>query len=175
MFLKHCAPLVLLAAFSAVLRAEVVDAGAGGFHLEIRREVSADPAAAWAQFLRVAEWWDGEHSWFGSAANFSLEPRAGGCFCEIDGERQVLHMTVSFVDPGVEMRLLGGLGPLQGMGLHGAMSFRFEPREGGGTTLVHSYRVSGYAKEGLEWLAPVVDSVQTGQLERLQARLNAQP
>ena len=45
-------------------------------------------------------------------------------------------MRVSFVDPGVEVRMLGGLGPLQMMGLHGAMSWRFEPRQDGGTVLV---------------------------------------
>ena len=151
--------------------AEVIDAADAGFHLEISREVAVTPAQAYAQFLRVHEWWDADHTWFGSAENLSIDPRAGGCFCERSGGREVLHMTVSYVDPGVELRMLGGLGPLQGMGLHGAMAWKFEAVDKGGTRIVHSYRVAGYASGGLRDLAAIVDRVQTGQVEGLRARL----
>ncbi|XOV86300.1 MAG: SRPBCC domain-containing protein [Pseudomonadota bacterium] len=128
-------------------------------------------AEAYAQFLRVNEWWDGNHSWFGRAEGFSIDPRAGGCFCEVAGERSHLHMTVSHVDPGVEVRMIGGLGPLQDLALQGAMVWRFEALPEGGTRIIHSYRVSGYLKDGLTGLAPAVDSVQGIQFSRLVARL----
>jgi len=98
---------------------------------------------------------------------------AGGCFCEVDGEKSALHMIVSYVDPGKEMRMLGGLGPLAGLALHGAMSWRFEPLGSGGTRIIHTYRVAGYLPDGLDSLAPVVDAVQTNQVARLARALGA--
>lgn len=152
--------------------AEVKDAAADGFFLEVSREVSASPAATYEQFIRVGEWWNSEHTWFGDAANLSIDPQAGGCFCERDGKRSALHMLVSYVAPGEAMHMTGGLGPLQGLGLYGAMQWQFEPLENGGTRILHRYRVTGYYPGGLQQLAPVVDQVQTDQVTRLQARLN---
>ena len=111
---------------SAQAFADVLSAGVHGFVIEITGKVDVEPSAAYDQFLRVNEWWDGDHSWFGSADNFYIEPKVGGCFCEINGEQQAQHMQISFVNPGREIRMLGGLGPLQMMGLHGAMSWKFE-------------------------------------------------
>lgn len=164
--------LALLMGFSAPLAAEVLEQADNGFVIEMSAEVEASPKQAYQQFVRIGEWWDGSHSWFGKAKNFSLEPVAGGCFCEIEGARQVQHMRVSFVDPNKEVRLLGGLGPLQMMAVHGAMSWRFEATELG-TKITQRYTVSGYAKDGLGQLASVVDQVQTSQLQRLVSRLNA--
>ena len=152
-------------------RADVVDANSGSFVLRVERVVPVTPVEAYAGFLSVDRWWDKSHSWFGPGTRFRLEPRAGGCLCEFAGERSALHMTVSLVDPGRELRLLGGLGPLQGMALHGAMSFRFEQADSGQTRIVHEYRVAGYTKDGLQDLAPIVNAVQTGQIDRLVAWL----
>ncbi|WP_341502660.1 SRPBCC family protein [Gallaecimonas sp. GXIMD4217] len=160
-------PLALLA---GAAQAEVLSAADNGFAIQHQVLVPVAPEKAYAQFLRVGQWWDGEHSWFGDASKFSIQPRAGGCFCEIDGDRQVLHMTVTYVDPGRELRMVGGLGPLQMMGLSGGMAWQFEAVEGG-TRIRHSYAVSGYAEGGLSKLAVVVDRVQGHQLERLRARL----
>lgn len=168
---RQCLALALLLATPLPATADVIDAAPTGFHIKTEKTVNATPEQVYAAFLDVHLWWDGEHSWFGDAANFRLEPRAGGCFCEISGDRSVLHMTVSYVDPGKEVRLLGGLGPLQSMGLSGAMVFRFETHEDKHTKIVHEYRVTGYAKEGLEGLAPVVDAVQTHQVSRLVAHV----
>ena len=79
--------------------AEVTAKGETGFNLKISRAVPVEPAAAYNQFLKVDEWWIKGHTWFGSAENLSIDASAGGCFCEIDGERQVHHMLVTFVDP----------------------------------------------------------------------------
>jgi hypothetical protein len=80
-------------------------------------------------------------------------------------------MLVTFVDPGQRLRMTGGLGPLQGMGLHGALEFRFTPAEGGGTTITMFYRAGGYTPDDLSKFAPVVDSVQALQIGGLATYL----
>jgi hypothetical protein len=73
-------------------------------------------------------------------------------------------MTVVFVDPGRTLRLVGGLGPLQGMGLDGALEFRLAANENGGTRITMWYRAGGYTPDDLSKFAPVVDQVMAGQL-----------
>lgn len=151
--------------------AKVLYASDSGFHIRIAHEVKADPAVAYAQFLRVGEWWNGDHTWFGDAKNLSIDPVADGCFCETAGDKSAKHMTVSYVDPERELRMTGGLGPLSGLGLHGAMNWMFEPLENGGTRIIHNYRVTGYYPEGLKGLSGIVDQVQTLQVSGLLDRL----
>ena len=161
----------LFVSCAQLAQAEVLYAVDSGFHIRIAHEVKADPATAYAQFLRVGEWWNGDHTWFGKAENLSIEPWMGGCFCEAAGGKSAMHMTVSYVDPGREVRMIGGLGPLSGLGLDGAMNWMFEPLDNGGTRIVHNYRVTGYYPEGLQDLAKIVDQVQTLQVSGLLAKL----
>ena len=65
----------------------------------------------------------------------------------------------------------GGLGPLQGLGFQGNMSFRFLPTSESATTVILEYRVTGYDPDGLKPWAPIVDSVLRQQLESLQSSL----
>ena len=163
--------LILLSALLPVsVLADVTHRGETGFNLRITGEVDVSPAEAYKQFLNVSDWWVASHTWFGSAENLSIDARAGGCFCEIEDDKQVLHMLVTFVNPGEEIKMVGGLGPLQMMGIHGGMSWRFEPADGG-TRIVQTYNVTGYAPGGLKDLAEIVDAVQTGQLKSLVASL----
>src|SRR5688572_9285753 len=112
--------------------AEVRDATATGFTLENSQVVPADAQVAWRALVAdVGQWWPDDHTWWGDSARLSIDATAGGCFCERHGARQAQHMTVVFVDPGRTLRMTGGLGPLQGMGLHGALEFRFAPVAGG--------------------------------------------
>ena len=151
-----------------IAHAEVKDASAAGLTIENRQVVPVDAAAAWQALVHdVDRWWPKDHSWWGSDSLLSIDPRAGGCFCESAGDRQALHMTVVFVEPGKTLRLLGGLGPLQGMGLHGALEFQLAPAEGGGTSITLRYRVGGYSPDDLGEFAPVVDRVQGVQLQGL--------
>ncbi len=48
----------------------------------------------------------------------------GGCFCELipDGAGEIEHMRVIYTRPGVTLRLQGGLGPLQEVGVSPAFS-----------------------------------------------------
>ncbi len=155
-------------------KAEVESHHSAGFSVRIAGISKVPSDQVYAQFLRAGEWWNLEHSWFGTDSNMQIEPRAGGCFCEINGDKQVEHMRVVFVNPGQEVRLNGALGPLHMMGLRGVMSWKFEPIEdGSGTRITQRYIVTGYAEDGFEGLAAAVDSVQTDQLERLLKRLAA--
>lgn len=164
--------LVLMAAAAASpAAAEVKSAVPAGFAVESRAVVAAAPAEAYAQIVRIDEWWDAAHSYSGNAANLSLQARPGGCFCErlADGGG-VEHMRVVSARPGVELRLQGGLGPLQAEAVTGSLSWSLKPA-GGGTEIVQRYVVGGYVEGGADRIAPAVDQVLAGQLLRLQQKL----
>ncbi len=116
----------------------------------------------------VSAWWDAAHSYSGSADDFTLDARAGGCFCETlpDGG-SVEHMRVVMAAPGKLLRMTGGLGPLQSMGASGTMEFALAPGEAERTTLRFTYTVGGFVPDGLGAMAEPVDEVLAGQLGRL--------
>jgi uncharacterized protein YndB with AHSA1/START domain len=122
---------------TAPAAAEVTQASASGFATRDRVTVSAPAEDVWAALIEPARWWNGSHSWSGDAANLSLEPRAGGCFCErlppggAMAEGSVQHMTVVHAAPGRLLRLTGALGPLQSEALTGTLSISLEAAEGG--------------------------------------------
>ena len=155
------------------VNAEVIDNDKHGFSIKIETVVKADAATSYQQFLRIGEWWDADHTWFGQSENLSIIPRVGACFCEISGDKEVLHMTVSFVNPNNEIRMIGGLGPLQMLGVHGGMSWKFEEISPAETKIIHQYQVTGFATDGLDKLAPIVDSVQTIQVKALAAKIES--
>jgi hypothetical protein len=72
-------------------------------------------------------------------------------------------MQVVFVDPQKLLRMTGGLGPFQGMGLSGVLEWRMTPVDGG-TRITLWYRAGGYTPDDLSKLASVVDGVQALQL-----------
>jgi hypothetical protein len=123
--------------------------------------------------LRPGDWWDSEHTYSGDAANLTIEPVAGGCFCEAIPAAngvpagQVEHMRVVYVDPRVRtLRLSGGLGPLQAEALTGTLTMAVQP-SGTGSQIVWDYVVGGYARMSLTELAPVVDGVVGEQMRML--------
>lgn len=152
--------------------AEVVGSDKHGFELKIEREVNVSRSIAYQQFLNVGQWWSPDHTWFGKAKNLSITPEVGGCFCEISNQKQAMHMTVSFVNPDNEIKMIGGLGPLQMMGINGGMSWKFTSLDDKRSLITFHYQVSGYISGGLNKLAPIVDQVQSLQLNRLASLLN---
>jgi hypothetical protein len=163
--------LIAAAAAAAPAAAEVKSAAPGGFAVESRVVVAAAPAEAYAQIVRIGDWWDAAHSYSGKGANLSLEARPGGCFCErLAGGGGVEHMRVVSARPGVELRLQGGLGPLQAEAVTGSLSWSLKA-VGGGTEVVQRYVVGGYIDGGADRIAPAVDQVLAGQLLRLQQKL----
>ena len=81
-----------------------------------------------------------------------------------------MHLIVTMVNPGVVIRLTGGLGPLGLMGVEGNMTWEFEDVEGG-TRVKFTYAVGGYLAGGLARLAEPVDSVVADALHRLKAHV----
>ncbi|MEJ2602852.1 MAG: ATPase [Gammaproteobacteria bacterium] len=149
--------------------AEVVSSAANGFTVHTEIEVDGQIDGAWRMLtVHIGEWWDGAHTFSGEARNLYLETRPNGCFCEkLGDEGSVVHMTVTFVDPGRMLRLTGALGPLGLRGVAGNMTWSFGEAEGRTRIALH-YAVGGYDPEGLDKLAPAVDRVLTEQLLRLQ-------
>jgi hypothetical protein len=69
--------------------------------------------------------------------------------------------------PGKALRLRGALGPLQGMGADGALTWTVKGGAGGADISV-SYAVVGYAKDGFDAVSKGVDHVLGEQVERLR-------
>lgn len=152
------------AAAALPVQAEVKDASPSGFTLENSAVVPVDAMSAWQALVgSVDSWWPKDHTWWGRASKLSIDARAGGCFCEIAGDRQAQHMQVVFADPQKLLRMIGGLGPFQGMGLSGVLEWRMTPVDGG-TRITLWYRAGGYTPEDLSKLAPLADGVQALQL-----------
>ncbi|NVK22710.1 MAG: SRPBCC domain-containing protein [Kangiellaceae bacterium] len=162
---------IILTLISPQITAKVLDKAANGFTIEISIETDASVETAYQQFLNVGDWWNSDHTWFGDAKKMYIEPSVNGCFCEIDGTKQAIHMTVSYVEPNKEIRMIGGLGPLQMMGVHGGMSWKFEALDNGMSKITHRYQVTGYSKDGLDKLAEIVNQVQTIQVNGLKQAL----
>ena len=151
--------------------ADVKDASASGFTIENSADVPVDAATAWQVLVGgVDSWWPKDHTWWGRASTLSIDARAGGCFCEKAGSQHAQHMQVVFVDPHKLLRMSGGLGPLQGMGLFGVLEWRLTPIDGG-TRIVLWYRAGGYTPDDLSKFAAVVDKVQALQLGGLANKL----
>lgn len=150
-------------------RGEVHEVGQSGFLIKQEVTFSASPEKVYATMLDgVGKWWNSDHTYSGDAKNLSIEPRAGGCFCEklADGG-SVEHLRVVFLQPNKVLRMSGALGPLQVSGLAGSMTFRL----GGSaalTKLDFSYVVGGYMQGGFEKMAPAVNGMLGEQLGRLK-------
>lgn len=151
---------------------EVTSSSDSGFVSEHRLILKGSPQTVYQALTKdINLWWDAEHSYSGQAKNFSLEAIPGGCFCEKIPGGGVEHMRVVYADPGKQLRLSGGLGPLQEMAVVGSMDFKLVGRKGGTTELIYRYSVGGYVPGGLAPLAGPVDQVQLDQLKRLQSYL----
>ena len=166
--------LTILLVFGLLPRAavaEVQDAGEGGFTIEQTAIVPVRRAVAWAAVVaEIGRWWNSDHTASGDAANLYINPLPMGCFCErLGDDGGLVHMLVTFANPGVMLRLTGGLGPLGLMGVNGNMTIEFEDLPGAPDTtgITLRYAVGGYRADGLAELAEPVDAVLGEQLERL--------
>jgi uncharacterized protein YndB with AHSA1/START domain len=155
---------------AAPAQAEVGSATSSAFLVQAEAEVAAPPDRVWRNVTHVENWWSGEHTYSGAASNLRLEPRAGGCWCEHWGAGQsVEHARVVLVMErgGVRtLRAIGGLGPLQEMGVAGVLTFTVAPHANG-AKITMTYRVSGDPGLNLDRLAPLVDNVLMEQFGRL--------
>jgi uncharacterized protein YndB with AHSA1/START domain len=143
---------------------------AAGFNVHHDMITTMTPQQAYRAFTRLSRWWSADHTYSGDARNLSLTMRPGGCWCEtLPQGGFVEHMRVVYAAPGEAVRLIGGLGPLQAMGVQGALTVTFKPREGGGAHIVANYAATGRSASGWAGIASAVDGVLGGQFARLAA------
>jgi len=162
------AGLALLLACAGGTRAAVVASVANGFEVREAAHIAAKADAVYSAIVTPARWWDSAHTFSKSAANLTLDPRAGGCWCEtLAGGGTVQHLIVVLAMPGKTLRLRGALGPLQGMGVDGAMTWKITAAQDGSDVEL-TYAVGGFAKDGLDKLAAPVDGVLGEQVQRLK-------
>lgn len=181
--MKRCVGKMLLGGIAAGAMAglsvpavgKVASVSDRGFVVQQVVEVSVAPDEAWATLIKPSEWWDSNHTWSGDAANLSIEPRAGGCFCEVLPNKtspraaprgSVEHMRVVYIEQERVLRMVGALGPLQGEALNGTMTIQLKPEgEGSRTQILLEYVVGGYSRSAFEMLAGSVDGMLGEQLK----------
>ena len=169
-------------AVAAPLSAKVAESSAVGFVTQDSAEVAASPMETWLALIKPGEWWSDAHTWSADAANMTLTPQAGGCFCErVPGEDRedgfsldgsVQHMTVIQAYPLKSLRMRGGLGPLQGEPATGVLTITLEEIDGG-TRIRWEYVVGGYMRYDVGTIAKAVDGVMSQQLHGLRDHLGA--
>ncbi|WP_022682098.1 polyketide cyclase [Sphingobium bisphenolivorans] len=156
------------AVMAAPAHSAVTSSGEKGFVVENSVEIAAAPGAVYEMLGRPALWWSGEHSYGGSAAKLTLDPVAGGCFCEsLPAGGGVEHGRVLYAAPGKKLRISGALGPLQSEAVTGILTFDIEPTANGARVAL-SYVVGGYMRMDAAKLAPGVDKVLAEQLQGLR-------
>jgi uncharacterized protein YndB with AHSA1/START domain len=152
-------------------QAAVADSAANGFSVVETIHIAAPPAKVWAELIVPSHWWSAVHSYSHNAANFSLEPRAGGCWCEtLPNGGSVQHAVVVRLIPDTTLVVRGAFGPLQSLGVEGALTVVLKPAAGG-TDLTATYNVGGYLKDGLAALGTPVDSVIGEQFNRFKSQV----
>ncbi len=171
---------LVFAATAASAQAEVVEADENHFITRAEAIVEATPTETWLALISPARWWSGEHTWSADAANLSLVPQAGGCFCEripeVDEpgrftlEGSVEHMRVIQAYPEVALRMQGALGPLQSEPVTGILTIAISEVEEG-TRIVWEYNVGGQMRYPVPAISSAVDGVMTLQLSRLSELL----
>jgi hypothetical protein len=158
-------------AMSGPAHGAVVGSSPNGFKLREEVEFAGPPASAWKHLIDIGSWWNPEHTYSGRSSNLALTLSPGGCWCEkLENGGFVRHLDVVLVIPEKTLRLTGGLGPLQGIGATGALTFTLRSASPGATTVIAEYSVAGYSPEGLASMAGAVDEVLGEQLRRFAAR-----
>lgn len=170
------------------VRAEVVESSPDHFVTRDSVTVKATPRAAWLALIDPAAWWDNSHTWSGSAANLTLAPQGGGCFCERLPEQDTAsevglagsaqHMVVVMAEPMKVLRMRGALGPLQSEPVDGVLTITLQAVPGGATRLVMEYVVAGHLRYPVDKISASVDGVMSQQLGHLADKLGragAQP
>jgi uncharacterized protein YndB with AHSA1/START domain len=151
--------------------ADVSDLSPTGFQLKITTRIAAPADKVFATIVQPAKWWSPSHTYSQSAANLSIDAKAGGCFCEAlpDGG-SVQHLTVATVMPGKMLRMRGALGPFQGSGIEGSMTWSLESA-GNETNLTVTYDLGGHMVGGFGDWPQKANGMVSEQVARLKKYL----
>jgi len=164
-----CLFTALIALQSFPARSEILNSGPNGFTVTVALNVSATPAEVYKRLVDdIGTWWSSEHSWSGDSHNMSIRAVPMGCFCEKLPGGGVRHMEVVYADPGKQLTMQGGLGPMLTMAATGNMTIRFSPATNKATRVEATYAVAGYSPAGMNTLAAPVDAVLRLQFGRLK-------
>jgi uncharacterized protein YndB with AHSA1/START domain len=167
--------IALALAFSAPAAAEIVDIAPNGMEIRQVVRIAASPDKVWAALIVPARWWSSDHSFSGSSANITIDPRVGGCWCEkLPDGGGVVHMEVTHIAPSKSVVFRGALGPFYNLAADGALSFTLAAA-GPETDVTVVFRAGGYVKEGFQKWAPAVDGVFLQQMGNLKKHLEAAP
>ena len=117
--MKQLMTLAAITMLGSSVFAEVTDSAPNGFTTVHEVTVNAPRARVWqAAVDEIGQWWSDDHTINGDAGSMFIRSVPHGCFCEtFENGGGVVHMTVTFVNPGIILRLTGGLGPLGLMGV----------------------------------------------------------
>jgi uncharacterized protein YndB with AHSA1/START domain len=165
-FAFGCAVATLLIAANA--RGAVVESNAQGFAIEETAHIAAMPDKVYAALTHPEHWWNSTHTFSGSASNLSLDAKAGGCLCEtLPNGGSVQHLTVAVAIPNRTLRFRGAMGPFQGQGVDGALTFTMKAGNGG-TDLVLDNNVGGFVKGGMGKWPEAADAMLTDLVAHLK-------
>ncbi|MEP5727381.1 MAG: SRPBCC family protein [Erythrobacter sp.] len=172
--------VIAAATFAAPVHAEVTKKSDRGFITRDEVVVDANLKETWLALISPARWWNAAHTWSGDAANLSLTPQGGGCFCEripeVDEpgrftlEGSVEHLRVVQAFPEKALRLTGGLGPLQSEPVNGVLTIVLSEVDEG-TRIVWEYNVGGSMRYEIDEISKAVDGVMSQQLAGLSKLL----
>jgi hypothetical protein len=179
---------LMLAGAAAPAAAEIVKSSDAGFITRDVAYVEADLTQTWLALITPSKWWSSQHTWSADAANLSLTPQAGGCFCEkipeVDEpgrftlEGSVEHMRVIQAYPESALRMVGALGPLQSEPVTGVLTIALtaiDTPDGPVTRIVWEYNVGGSMRYEVPVISKAVDGVMSLQLAGLANMLGRAP
>lgn len=157
---------------SHIADAEVKQSSPTGFSIQVSRTVDIPASEAYRLMIEdFSKWYNADHSYSAKAENLSLDLKQHCMLEKLPDGGFVRHMEIVFHQPGKVFRMTGGLGPLQGMGVSGALTFSFKA-EGNKTEISMSYNVSGADFLNLDKIAGPVDQVLVDQMDRLKKHCN---
>ena len=164
------AAVLLLVLFTVAGPGALAQPASNGFVTRHEATIDAPAARVYEILVRdVGLWWNPTHTYSGDAANLSIDPRAGGCFCEkLARGGSVEHMRVVYAAPGEVLRMSGALGPLQASGVTGSLTWKLTGIEGA-TKVELVYSVGGFLEQGFQKMEEGVRAVLGDQLRRLES------
>ena len=169
--IRNLTTFTTLALASSVLvsvgNGEVIATGENGMQIRIVRRVAKPSTEVYDSIVgKIGKWWSSGHTWSGDASNLSIDLQRAAMIEALPEGGFCRHLEVVFHQPGKTLRLRGGLGPLQEMGLNGALTINTSAKDDG-TEVVLIYNISGFSPGGFAPLGPLVDGVLTEQVDRL--------
>lgn len=159
---------VLASVVAVPANAEVKASAPDGLVFQYKGQVTVARTDLWNRIVALGSWWSDAHTYSGSASNMTVDPMAGGCWCEVWPSGEIEHGRVILAMPEQMLRLSAALGPLQDLGVNGVLTMTLEDGATSGmTSVTWDYKVAGSSLSNLAPMAPVVDGVLQEQFDRL--------